>query len=107
MGMTPSFTTRAFIDNGTVSNADGEILVALKEHHRPTAEYVARLREELPKRFPDCTFFFQPADITSQILNFGLPAPINVQVVGVDRVGNLEAAKKLKREIAKIPGIAD
>jgi multidrug efflux pump subunit AcrB len=107
MGSTPSFTVRAFIDNGTVSNADGEILVALKHHHRPTAEYVARLREELPKRFPDCTFFFQPADITSQILNFGLPAPINVQVVGVDRVGNLEVAKKLQREIARIPGIVD
>jgi multidrug efflux pump subunit AcrB len=107
MGMSPSFTVRAYIDNGTVSDADGEILVALKEEHGPTAEYVARLRRELPRRFPDCTFFFQPADITSQILNFGLPAPINVQVVGVNGAGNLQVAKKLRRELSKIPGIAD
>ncbi len=107
MGMSPSFTVRAYVDNGTVSNADGEILVALKEEHSPTAAYVARLREELPRRFPDCIFYFQPADITSQILNFGLPAPINVQVVGVNAAGNLAAAKELRREIARIPGIAD
>ncbi len=107
MGMSPSFTVRAYVDNGTVSNADGEILVALKEEHSPTADYVAKLRAELPRRFPDCTFYFQPADITSQILNFGLPAPINVQVVGVNAAGNLAAAKELRREIAKIPGIAD
>ena len=107
MGLTPSFTTRAYIDNGTVSDGDGEILVSLKPEHRPTAAYVARLREELPKRFPDCTFYFQPADITSQILDFGLPAPINVQVVGVNREGNLAVAKKLRQEMAKIPGIAD
>ncbi len=107
MGLTPSFTTRAYVDNGTVSDSDGEILVSLKENHRPTAAYVARLREELPKRFPGCTFYFQPADITSQILDFGLPAPINVQVVGVNREGNLKVAKKLQQEMAKIPGIAD
>jgi multidrug efflux pump subunit AcrB len=107
MGMSPSFTVRAYVDNGTVSNADGEILVALKEEHSPTAGYVARLREELPRRFPGCIFYFQPADITSQILNFGLPAPINVQVVGVSAAGNLAAARELRREIARIPGIAD
>ncbi|HEY7307763.1 MAG TPA: efflux RND transporter permease subunit [Gemmataceae bacterium] len=107
MGMTPSFTARAYIDNGTVTNGDGEILVSLKEKHRPTAEYVARLRQELPRRFPNCTFFFQPADITSQILDFGLPAPINVQVIGVNRAGNLEVAQKLRQEMKKIPGIAD
>ena len=107
MGLTPSFTTRAYVDNGTVSDADGEILVALKPEHRPTEGYVARLREELPKSFPDCTFYFQPADITSQILDFGLPAPIDVQVVGVRRQENLAVAKKLRQEMAKIPGIAD
>ncbi len=107
MGLTPSFTTRAYVDNGTVSDADGEILVSLQPEHRPTAGYVARLREELPKRFPNCTFYFQPADITSQILDFGLPAPIDVQVVGVNRAGNLAVAKKLRQEMAKIPGIAD
>ncbi|HUE14226.1 MAG TPA: efflux RND transporter permease subunit, partial [Planctomycetaceae bacterium] len=107
MGMTPSFTTRAYVDNGTVSDGDGEILVSLKRKHRPTANYVARLREELPRRFPSCTFFFQPADITSQILDFGLPAPINAQVVGVNVAGNLGVAEKLRREMAGIPGIAD
>jgi multidrug efflux pump subunit AcrB len=107
MGLTPSFTVRAYIDNGTVSNGDGEILVSLKPEHRPTAEYVARLRRELPKRFPNCTFFFQPADITSQILDFGLPAPIDVQVVGVDRARNLALAQKLRQKMTEIPGIAD
>jgi multidrug efflux pump subunit AcrB len=107
MGLTQSFTIMAYVDNGTVSDADGEILVALKPEHRPTAAYVARLREELPRRFPQCTFFFEPADITSQILNFGLPAPIDVQVVGVDREGNLAVAKKLRREVARVQGVAD
>jgi multidrug efflux pump subunit AcrB len=107
MGLTPSFTVRAYIDNGTVTDSDGEILVALKPEHRPTAGYVARLRDELPKRFPGCTFYFQPADITSQILDFGLPAPINVQVVGVQRTENLALAKKLRQGMAQIPGIAD
>jgi multidrug efflux pump subunit AcrB len=107
MGLTPSFTTRAYVDNGTVSDGDGEILVSLKPEHHPTAGYVARLREELPRRFPDCTFYFQPADITSQILDFGLPAPIDVQVVGVRREENLAVAKKLRQEMAKVRGIAD
>jgi multidrug efflux pump subunit AcrB len=107
MGMSPSFTVRAYIDNGIVTNGDGEILVSLKHGHRPTAGYVARLREELPKRFPKCTFYFQPADITNEILDFGLPAPINVQVVGVKREENMVVAKKLRDQIGKIPGIAD
>jgi multidrug efflux pump subunit AcrB len=107
MGMSPSFTVRAYIDNGTVSNGDGEILVALNPGHRPTPEYVARLREALPRRFPNCIFYFQPADITNQILDFGLPAPINVQIVGVNRKDNLALAKKLRDQLAAIPGIAD
>jgi multidrug efflux pump subunit AcrB len=85
MGLPQSFTAPAYLDNGTVSDSDGEIMVSLKPNHRPTAEYVAKLREELPRRFPGCTFYFEPADITGQILNAGLPAPINVQVVGVNR----------------------
>jgi len=106
-GLTQSFTIMSYIDNGTVSDGDGEILVSLKPNHGPTADYVARLRDELPRRFPGCTFFFEPADITSQILNFGLPAPIDVQVIGVNREGNLAVAQKLRKEIAKVPGIAD
>ena len=107
MGLTQSFTIMAYLDNGTVSDSDGEILVSLKPDHRPTADYVVRLRDELPKRFPGCTFYFMPADITSQILDFGLPAPIDVQVVGVDRPGGLAVAKKIQQEIAKLPGLAD
>ena len=80
---------------------------SLSRRSTPTAGYVARLREELPRRFPDCTFYFQPADITSQILDFGLPAPIDVQVVGVHREENLKVAEKFSQEMAKIPGIAD
>jgi hypothetical protein len=72
IGLTQSFTIMAYVDNGTVSEGDGEILVSLKTGHRPTAGYVARLREELPRQFPGCTFYFEPADITSQILDFGL-----------------------------------
>jgi multidrug efflux pump subunit AcrB len=107
LGLTQSFTIMAYLDNGTVSNSDGEILVALNPMHGPTADYAARLRRELPRRFPQCTFFFQPADITNQILNFGMPAPIDVQVVGVNLEGDLAVAKKLREQIAKIPGIAD
>ncbi len=107
MGLTQSFTIMAYVDNGTVSDADGEILVSLNPDHRPTAAYVARLRQELPQKFPQCTFFFEPADITSQILNFGLPAPIDVQVVGINRAGNLAVAQKLQKEMAKVPGVAD
>jgi multidrug efflux pump subunit AcrB len=107
MGLTQSFTIMAYVDNGTVSNADGEILVALKPQHQPSADYVERLRQVLPERFPQCTFYFEPADITSQILNFGLPAPIDVQVVGVNRDANLAVAQKLQKEIAKVPGAAD
>jgi CzcA family heavy metal efflux pump len=107
LGLPQSFTAPAYLDNGTVSDSDGEIMVALKPGHRPTQEYVAKLREELPRRFPGCTFYFEPADITGQILNAGLPAPINVQVVGVNREANLEVAKKLRREIAKVPGAVD
>ncbi|HVS36197.1 MAG TPA: efflux RND transporter permease subunit [Gemmataceae bacterium] len=107
MGLTQSFTIMAYLDNGTVSDSDGEILVSLKPNHKPTEDYVARLRRELPNRFPGCTFYFMPADITSQILDFGLPAPIDVQVVGVDAKDNLALAKKLQAGIAKLPGLTD
>src|SRR5437899_1888190 len=78
----PNSINLALSDSVTVGPADGEILVALKTPHGPTAQYLKTLRDELPKRFPDCEFFTQPADIVSQILNFGLPAPIDVQVTG-------------------------
>ncbi len=97
----------AYSDSATVSLADGEILVALKEDHHPTPNYVRQLRRELKQQFPDLTFFFQPADIVSQILNFGLPAPIDVQIVGRDQKGNYEIARQIEQRIARLPGTAD
>jgi multidrug efflux pump subunit AcrB len=97
----------AFADGSTIGVNDGVILVALKEGHAPTRDYVRKLREVLPAAFPDVTFYFQAADIVTQILNFGLPAQIDVRTVGYDRATNLRVAKELRRRIAAIPGIAD
>jgi multidrug efflux pump subunit AcrB len=96
----------AFADGSTIGINDGVIQVALKEGHRPTADYVRRLREVLPAAFPEDTFYFQAADIVTQILNFGLPAQIDVRTVGSDP-NNLPLAKKLRQRLAAIPGIAD
>ncbi len=98
----------AFGDSATTGMADGEILVALK-HHRShsTPEYIARLRHELPGRFPQLTFFFQPADIVSQILNFGLPAPIDIQIAGLNRKENFEMATEIGQRIKSIRGVED
>jgi multidrug efflux pump subunit AcrB len=97
----------AFTDSSTVSAADGEILVALnREHHGPTARYVETLRARLHDEFPTVTFFFQSADIVSQILNFGLPAPIDVQIVGRNPK-NVDLAEEVRRRVAAIPGAAD
>jgi multidrug efflux pump subunit AcrB len=97
----------AYSDAATVSLSDGEILVALNKKHRPTPEYVKRLRRELKEEFPQLTFFFQPGDIVSQILNFGLPAPIDVQIVGRDLKANYQIARQIEQRIARIPGAAD
>jgi multidrug efflux pump subunit AcrB len=97
----------AFTDGSTINVNDGVILISLKEGHAPTAEYVRRLREVLPAAFPSATFYFQSADMTTQILNFGLPAQIDVRVVGHDRVTNLRVTNELRRRMAAIPGIAD
>ena len=97
----------AFADGTAIGVNDGVILVALKEDHAPTEEYVRTLREALPAQFPEVTFYFQAADMVTQILNFGIPAQINVRTVGYDRVKNLAVAQELKRRIADIAGIAD
>ncbi len=107
MGVSPFYTNTAYISNELVSVYDGEILVNLKPNHGPTAEHVRQLRQELPKRFSDCTFDFLPADITGQVLTFGKSAPINVQVVGVRREENLAVAKKLREQLARVPGVVD
>ena len=97
----------AFADGSTIGVNDGVILVALKDGHPPTADYVRKLREVLPAAFPEVTFYFQAADMVTQILNFGLPAQIDVRTVGYDRATNLRVAKELRQRIAAIPGIAD
>jgi multidrug efflux pump subunit AcrB len=97
----------AFSDGSEIGVNDGVILVSLKEGHRPTAEYVKKLRQVLPAAFPEDTFYFQAADIVTQILNFGLPAQIDVRTVGYDRDNNLRVANELREKIAAIPGIAD
>jgi multidrug efflux pump subunit AcrB len=97
----------AFGDGATIGTFDGEILVALKEgEHGPTEEYIRQLRRQLPLRFPELTFYFQPADIVSQILNFGLPAPIDVQVAGYDP-RNYDIARNIRQQIARVPGVVD
>src|SRR5712675_690160 len=97
----------AFADGTTIAVNDGVIMVALKEGHAPTADYVGKLRKDLSAAFPDDLFYFQPADMTTQILNFGLTAQINVRTVGYDRAKNLRVAEELRRRIAAVPGIAD
>jgi multidrug efflux pump subunit AcrB len=97
----------AFTDGSTVNVNDGVILVSLKEGHAPTATYVRKLREVLPAAFPSATFYFQAADMITQVLNFGLPSQIDVQVVGRDRVANRRIAEELRRRLAGIPGVAD
>jgi multidrug efflux pump subunit AcrB len=97
----------AFTDGSTINVNDGVVMISLKEGHAPTADYVRRLREALPAAFPSVTFYFQAADMTTQILNFGLPAQIDARVVGTDRVTNVRVAKELRRRMAAIPGIAD
>ncbi|HWP46878.1 MAG TPA: efflux RND transporter permease subunit [Candidatus Limnocylindrales bacterium] len=97
----------AFSDTATVGPSDGEILVALKsDRHGPTHEYIKQLRQRLRKEFPHLTFFFQPSDIVTQILNFGLPAPIDIQVVGRSPK-NYEIAKQIEARVANIPGVVD
>ncbi|HWF07157.1 MAG TPA: efflux RND transporter permease subunit [Bryobacteraceae bacterium] len=108
IGIPNSWGSLAQGDIPTISSADGEILVSLKkDKHAPTPGYEVKLRRILSEKFPDTVFFFQPANITSQILNFGLPAPIDLQVVGRDAEGNYKIAERLMAKIARIPGAVD
>ena len=97
----------AFGDSSLTDVQDGEVIVSMKEDHRPTAEYRQKLRKVLRERFPDTVFYFQASDIVNQILNFGLPAPIDVQISGRQTLPNYEIAQKMRAEIAKIPGAVD
>ena len=98
----------AFSDSSTIGPADGEILVSLKpEHQRSTFDYIREMRQKLPREFPNLTFFYQPADIVSQILNFGLPAPIDIQLIGQNRAANYAIARRIAERIGDVPGLVD
>jgi multidrug efflux pump subunit AcrB len=98
----------AFGDNPTLGVSDGDILISLKkDDHGSTAEYTDKLRKRLNEKFPDVVFFFEAANITNQILNFGLPAPIDVQVLGRNIADNYAIAQEIKRQVERIPGAAD
>src|SRR5450631_1888193 len=107
IGMPISGINMTYNNTGVIGSQDGDIQIKLKEGHRPTNEYVQVLREQLPRAFPGLTFAFLPADIVSQILNFGAPAPIDLQVRGADVNANFAYANKLLSRIRRIPGIAD
>ena len=108
VGVPYSGLNLSYSSSGVIGTGDAEILISLNpEHHHPTAQYVRRLRRELPSRFPGVEFFFQPADIVSQILNFGLPAPVDIQVVGADMRGSYDIAQGIANRLRQIPGTAD
>ena len=107
IGLPYSGINIALSDSATVGPMDGEILISLKEHHRPTADHIAALRRDLPKKFPGMTFFFQPADIVNQVLNFGQPSPIDIRVSGPRYLKNYAVARKVLADLKKVPGIVD
>jgi multidrug efflux pump subunit AcrB len=107
IGFPVSGINMTYNNTGTIGTQDGEILIKLNEDHAPTANYVRTMREELPERFPGVTFSFLPADIISQILNFGAPAPIDLQIRGPKMETNFAYAQELLRRIRHVPGLAD
>ncbi|WP_374684605.1 efflux RND transporter permease subunit [Variovorax sp. ZS18.2.2] len=107
LGIPNSGINLSYSNAGTIGTFDAELLLSLKDGHRPTEEFITLLRAELPKRFPGIEFFFQPADIVTQILNFGLPAAIDVQFSGADMAGNAARAAELTKAIKQIPGAVD
>lgn len=107
IGIPLSGIDMAYSNSGTIGPQDGDIQVTLKPGHAPTADYVKRLREALPESFPGSQFAFLPADISSQILNFGAPAPLDVKISGPDDAANRAYALELQRRLRHVPGIAD
>jgi multidrug efflux pump subunit AcrB len=107
IGLPYSGINIALSDTATVGPMDGEVLISLKEHHRPTAGHIAALRRELPKKFPSMRFFFQPADIVNQVLNFGQPSPIDVRIDGPKYQLDYDTARKVLTDLRKVPGVVD
>jgi multidrug efflux pump subunit AcrB len=93
--------------SGVIGATDADVLVSLRTDHRPTANYVRALRQKLPQEFPGVTFYFLPADIVTQIINFGVPAPIDIQIEGADIQGNRQVADKMLNELRRVPGLTD
>jgi multidrug efflux pump subunit AcrB len=107
IGLPYSGMNIALSDSATIGPMDGEVLISLAENHRPTAAIMKQLRHDLPERFPALQFFFQPADIVDQVLNFGQPAPIDIRVNGPDQNAAFQLASKLAQDIRKIGGVVD
>jgi CzcA family heavy metal efflux pump len=107
IGLSNSGINTTYNNTGLIGEQDGDIQIALNEGHRPTAEYVRKLREILPRKYPGTTFSFPPADIVSQILNFGAPAPIDLQIRGPNLAANFTYANTLLGRIKQIPGVVD
>jgi CzcA family heavy metal efflux pump len=108
IGLPYSSINNTYSTAGAIGTSDAEILVSLnQDKHRPTDEYVKQLRQELPRLFPGVEFFFQPSDIVSQILNFGLPSPIDIQIVGKNQSKNYELAESLSNRLRQVPGAVD
>ena len=107
IGLPFSGINMAYQNTGTIGPEDGDALISLKQDHAPTNKYIKQLRTLLPQKFPGTTFSFLPADIVSQILNFGLPAPIDLQIIGNNQKANYAYATDLLKRIRTVPGIAD
>jgi len=107
IGLTVSGINMAYNNSGTIGVGDADILISLKPNHAPTDNYIRTMREKLPRQFPGTTFAFLPADIVSQVLNFGVPAPIDLQVAGRDLAADRKYANALLAKVREIPGIAD
>ena len=93
--------------SGVIGASDADVLVSLNAKHHPTADYVRTLRTILPRQFPGTTFYFLPADMVTQILNFGLPAPVDLQIEGQDQASNHELATRVLGELRHVPGLTD
>ncbi|MGE5112321.1 MAG: efflux RND transporter permease subunit [Acidobacteriaceae bacterium] len=107
IGLPYSGINTSYSNSGTIGTSDAEVLVNLAKDHRPTDEYVRMLRKSLPQQFPGVEFFFQPADIVSQILNFGLPSPIDVQLTGPNYTQNFAIAQQIANRLRRVPGAVD
>ncbi len=107
IGLPYSVLNTQHATSGLFGSGDADVLVSLKEDHSPTADYVRTLRQRLPKEFPGTTFYFLPSDIVTQILNFGLPAPIDIQIDGTDNRGNRKVASAMLSQLRQVPGLVD